>query len=47
MLPSGLITRTVDEGPPISVTYALTDAGSALIPALDQIAVWAQRHLPE
>jgi DNA-binding HxlR family transcriptional regulator len=44
---AGLITRTVDEGPPVSVTYALTDAGHALMPALDQIALWAERHLPE
>src|SRR5262245_50363245 len=37
----GLITRTVDEGPPLAVSYALTDRGRALMPALDQIAVWA------
>ena len=41
-----LITRTVDEGPPISVAYALTDAGHALIPALAQISSWAEDHLP-
>jgi DNA-binding HxlR family transcriptional regulator len=43
----GLITRSVDEGPPVSVSYALTDCGRALMPALEQIAVWAQEHLPE
>jgi DNA-binding HxlR family transcriptional regulator len=43
---AGLITRTVDEGPPISVAYALTDAGRALMPALGQIALWADEHLP-
>jgi DNA-binding HxlR family transcriptional regulator len=43
----GLITRTVEEGPPVSVSYALTDRGSSLMPALDQIALWAQEHLPE
>jgi DNA-binding HxlR family transcriptional regulator len=43
----GLITRTVDEGPPLAVSYALTDRGRALMPALDQIAVWAQENLPE
>jgi DNA-binding HxlR family transcriptional regulator len=43
---AGLITRTVDEGPPISVTYALTGAGHALMPSLDQIARWAEQHLP-
>jgi DNA-binding HxlR family transcriptional regulator len=42
---AGLITRTVDEGPPVSVSYALTDAGFELMPALHQIARWADRHL--
>ena len=44
---ANLITRTVDEGPPVSVTYALTDAGRALIPMLRQISQWAAEHLPE
>jgi DNA-binding HxlR family transcriptional regulator len=44
---AGLVTRTVDEGPPLSVAYALTDAGHALIPALAQISRWAEDHLPE
>jgi DNA-binding HxlR family transcriptional regulator len=43
----GLIARSVDEGPPLSVSYDLTDRGRALMPALDQIAVWAQEYLPE
>jgi DNA-binding HxlR family transcriptional regulator len=42
---AGLITRTVDEGPPLSVSYALTDRGRALMPALEQISLWAQEHL--
>jgi DNA-binding HxlR family transcriptional regulator len=42
---AGLITRTVDDGPPISVSYALTDRGDALIPALEQIGLWAVEHL--
>jgi DNA-binding HxlR family transcriptional regulator len=44
---AGLIARTVDDGPPVSVSYALTDRGTALIPALEQIALWAQEHLGE
>src|SRR2546425_5183883 len=28
----GLATRTVDEGPPVSVAYELTEAGRALLP---------------
>jgi DNA-binding HxlR family transcriptional regulator len=43
---AGLITRTVDEGPPVTVSYALTDCGKALMPALGQISQWAQEHLP-
>jgi DNA-binding HxlR family transcriptional regulator len=42
----GLATRTVAEGPPISVAYELTDAGRALLPALEQITRWAEQHLP-
>ena len=44
---AGLIARTVDEGPPLAVSYALTDRGNALIPALAEISLWAQEHLPE
>ena len=43
---AGLITRTVDEGPPLAVSYALTARGQALMPALEQISLWAQEHLP-
>jgi DNA-binding HxlR family transcriptional regulator len=42
---AGLVTRTVTQGPPLSVSYALTDAGRALLPALDQITRWAEQHL--
>jgi DNA-binding HxlR family transcriptional regulator len=44
---AGLISRTVEEGPPLGVSYALTDRGRALIPALDQISLWADEHLVE
>lgn len=43
---AGLITRTVDEGPPLSVAYQLTHTGRALLPALEQISRWADEHLP-
>ena len=43
----GLITRTVDEGPPLAVSYELTERGRALMPALEQIALWAEENLPE
>ena len=42
---AGLVTRKVAEGPPVSVTYSLTEAGRALLPALEQIRLWAERHL--
>ena len=42
---AGLVDRTVGEGPPVSVRYALTPSGRALLPALDQIGHWAARHL--
>ena len=44
---AGLLTRTVDEGPPLAVSYALTDRGKALLPALQQITLWAEEHLVE
>jgi DNA-binding HxlR family transcriptional regulator len=44
---AGLIARTVDEGPPLAVSYALTDRAKALVPALEQISLWAQEHLAE
>jgi DNA-binding HxlR family transcriptional regulator len=43
---TGLISRTVDAGPPISVTYALTGPGFALMPALEQISQWSHEYLP-
>jgi DNA-binding HxlR family transcriptional regulator len=44
---AGLIARCVAEGPPVGVSYALTARGRALMPALEQISIWAQEHLPE
>ncbi|PZF83412.1 winged helix-turn-helix transcriptional regulator [Jiangella anatolica] len=41
-----LVHRQVDEGPPVAVSYELTDRGRALMPALDQISAWAVEHLP-
>jgi DNA-binding HxlR family transcriptional regulator len=43
---AGLVTRAVDEGPPLSVAYELTEAGRALLPALEQISRWAAEYLP-
>jgi DNA-binding HxlR family transcriptional regulator len=46
LVDAGLVSRTVRDGPPISVTYDLTAAGRALLPALEQITRWAEKHLP-
>ena len=43
---AGIVTRLVDSGPPVAVTYALTAAGQALLPAMDELKSWAQDHLP-
>ncbi|GGS53471.1 MULTISPECIES: winged helix-turn-helix transcriptional regulator [Streptomyces] len=44
---AGLVLREVDEGPPLRVSYRLTEAGAALEPALRELAQWAKVHLPE
>jgi DNA-binding HxlR family transcriptional regulator len=43
---SGLVHRSVDEGPPVSVDYRLTQAGDALLPALRELTTWAEDNLP-
>jgi DNA-binding HxlR family transcriptional regulator len=43
---AGLILRDVQAGPPVSVTYALAPAGSALLPAMHELSVWASGNLP-
>ena len=43
---AGLVQRTVDAGPPISVDYRLTAAGQALLPALSELTTWAAQNLP-
>jgi DNA-binding HxlR family transcriptional regulator len=43
---AGLVERTVDAGPPVSVTYQVTEAGMALVPALQALSAWAADNLP-
>ncbi|WP_245225007.1 winged helix-turn-helix transcriptional regulator [Streptomyces smyrnaeus] len=43
----GLVTRSVEEGPPLRVSYSLTDSGHALKPAMVELTRWADGHLPE
>jgi DNA-binding HxlR family transcriptional regulator len=42
---AGLVLRTVDEGPPVGVSYTLTHQGKALLPALRELTSWASVHL--
>jgi DNA-binding HxlR family transcriptional regulator len=44
---AGIVLREVHAGPPLAVSYELTPCGAALVPALDELAAWAGRHLPE
>ncbi|MGW0950317.1 winged helix-turn-helix transcriptional regulator [Streptomyces sp. NPDC002623] len=37
----GLVEREVSPGPPVAVTYRLTERGMGLGPAMDALRVWA------
>lgn len=37
----GLVDREVSPGPPVAVTYRLTERGMGLGPAMDALRVWA------
>lgn len=41
----GLVVRAVDPGPPMRVTYELSEMGRDLRPAVEQLSYWAQRWL--
>ena len=38
---AGVVERTVDPGPPITVTYAPTQLGAGLEPAMAELRTWA------
>jgi DNA-binding HxlR family transcriptional regulator len=42
---AGLITREVEDGPPVNVRYALTRRGEALRPALAELERWGHEQL--
>jgi len=42
---AGLVDRRVDAGPPVAVTYALTEAGCRLVPILAELGAWADGNL--
>ncbi len=43
---AGLIVRSVEPGPPISVSYDLSDTGRALIHARDALSTGASENFP-
>lgn len=42
----GVLTRTDHGGVPPKVVYELTEPGHQLLPVLDEMANWAEQHLP-
>ena len=42
---AGLVIREVEPGPPVSVSYRLSEGGVALVPVLNDLMVWARAHL--
>ncbi|SOD63231.1 transcriptional regulator, HxlR family [Streptomyces zhaozhouensis] len=42
---AGLVAREVHNGPPLRVSYRLTEAGQGLRPALTELTRWAETHL--
>jgi len=43
----GYLTRTVDPGPPVAVSYALTPLGEQLLPLLKEMVSWAAQSHPK
>jgi DNA-binding HxlR family transcriptional regulator len=39
----GLVARSVEPGSPVRVSYALTEAGTGLRPAMEELKIWAYR----
>ena len=44
---AGLVSRTVHEGPPVTVVYELAPSGLALLPALRELEKWSAENLNE
>ena len=42
----GYLTRTVDGGPPVAVSYALTPMGHSFIETLKPLVFWARDNFP-
>jgi DNA-binding HxlR family transcriptional regulator len=44
---AGLVVRTVNDGPPVTVEYTLTASGEALVPTLHQLISWSAANLSD
>lgn len=44
---AGIVSRTVNEGPPLRVVYSLTATGVALEPGFLELRCWAHTHFGE
>ncbi|HWV49698.1 MAG TPA: helix-turn-helix domain-containing protein [Microbacterium sp.] len=42
---AGLVARSVEAGPPVSVSYELSASGRELLPILEQLGTWASANL--
>ena len=45
LVAAGLVTREVEDGPPVNVRYRLTRRGEALRPALAELERWGHEQL--
>jgi DNA-binding HxlR family transcriptional regulator len=43
----GIVERVVEPGPPVRVSYRLTESGRALQPAVYELARWADEWIPK
>lgn len=43
----GYLTRTVDPGPPVAVSYALTELGASLLACMKQMVGFAAESFPQ
>ena len=41
----GYLTRSVDAGPPVAVSYELTDLGRSLVEVYKPLVLWAAEHI--
>lgn len=44
---AGLVSRKVQEGPPVAVGYCLTERGEGLQPALMELCHWSKEFFPD